>query len=614
MPEAATKTRLTTKQLFAQFSQSMRWVFEADPTSTVLLTLVTVVLGLLPAVMSWVGRLIIDGVVLSAKTGDPADRRAALQALAAELVLSVVFLASRRTLTYLREVVRIAVGKLLNRRILEKALRLELAQFENAATYDVLQNAQREASNRPLSLALSTLTLLRSLITLTGFAILLWGLAWWSVVLLAIAAIPEFLSETKLSADAFRLFSWRARESRLLTYLEQVLTRDTHVKEVKLYGLGPLVLGRHTALLEKFQGEDLALARRKATLGTLFAALSSVAFYVCYAAVGFRAAMGLITVGDLTLSISAFRQGQGAFEDVLSSVAGMYEDALYVSNLSLYFDLPTPPEIVAVTPGKVLPPGRFSVEFDHVSFRYPGQAEFAIRDLSLTLAPGEKLAVVGENGAGKSTLIKLMLRLYEPTEGVIRFGGIAAQELDVHALRARVGAVFQDFVRYQFTAGENIGLGDVGRLEAGESIDRAAADGGAMELLETLPKKRDTVLGTWFEEGHELSGGQWQKLAIARSFMRLTSLAGEGADLLILDEPTAAIDAAAEAALFERFQKLTVGRSAIIISHRFSTVRIADRIAVLEHGRLLELGSHDALLAQGGQYAHLFTLQAKGYR
>ncbi len=606
--------RLTNRQLFAQFPRSMRWVYEADAFSTVALAVVTVVLGLLPAVMTWVGRLIIDGVVLAAKTGAPEDRQAVLRALAIELTLSIVLLASRRTQTYLREAIRVRLSQLLNTRILNKALTLQLAQFENAATYDVLQNAQREASGRPLSLALSTLTLVKSLLTLGGFAVLLWGLAWWSVVLLAVAAIPEFLAETRLSGDAFRLISWRARDSRLATYLEWVLTRDTHAKEVKVYGLGPMVLKRHAALLDKFKGEDLTLARRKLSLGTLFAALSSVSFYVCYAAVGWRAALGLITVGDLTLSISAFRQGQGAFEDVLSSIAGMYEDALFVSNLSLFFDLPTDAAMLPSHGTRRLPPGRFAIELDRVSFRYPGQDTWAVRELSLSLAPGEKLALVGENGAGKSTLIKLLLGLYAPTEGSIRFGGIDLRELEVTELRSRVAAVFQDFVRYQFTAGENIGLGDVERIDSGPAIARAAEDSGAAEVIDALPQGHDTILGTWFEPAQDLSGGQWQKLAIARSFMRLSSRDGQGADLLILDEPTAAIDAAAEVALFERVRRLTVGRSAIIISHRFSTVRIADRIAVLEHGKLLELGSHDALLAQDGRYAQLFTLQAQGYR
>jgi ABC-type multidrug transport system fused ATPase/permease subunit len=614
MSAAAKKPRLSNRQLLAQLPQSMRWVWEADGRSAVLLAMVTVVMGLLPAAMAWVGRRIIDGVVQAAKSHDPADQRLAMQAMAMELVLAIVLLGSRRLQSYLREVLRATVGNLLNNRILEKSLSLELSHFEDATTYDLLQNARRDASNRPLNLALSTLTLLRSLITLGSFGALLWNLAWWSVVLLALSAIPEFLAETRLSRDSFRLNSWRAQESRRLTYLEWVLTRDNHVKEVKLYGLGPLVLARYRSMFDKILGEDRAFAWRQLRLSTLFAALSSLSFYVCYAAVGYRATMGLITVGDLTLSIAAFRQGQGALEDVLSSVASMYEDALYVSNLNLFFDLPTRAEAPIVSPPSRLPPGRFSIELDRVSFRYPGKDVDALHEVSLTIAPGEKLALVGENGAGKSTIIKLLLRMYEPTAGVIRFGGIDVRELEVGELRARVGAVFQDFVRYQFTAGDNIGLGDVARLEAGEVIEQAARDGGAEEVLETLPRKRDTMLGTWFEQAQELSGGQWQKLAIARSFMRLSSRGGEGADLLILDEPTAAIDAEAEAALFERFQKLTVGRSAIIISHRFSTVRMADRIAVLEHGRLLELGNHEALLAKGGRYAHLFTLQAKGYR
>ena len=596
--------------MIRQLPRALRWLWEAHQRAFMALCGVTVVMGLLPAAMAWVGRRIIDGVVAAAKSGDEADRLFALQSMALELGLAIVLLGSRRLQGYLRELLRATVGNLLNGRILQKSLTLELGQFEDARTYDLLQNARRDAASRPVSLALATLLLARSLITLVSLGLLLWNIAWWSVIPLALCALPEFLIETRLSRDAFALSSGRAHDSRKLTYLESMLTTDSHVKEVKLYGLGPLVLQRHRALFTRFLSEDQRLARRQLVLGTFFSSLSSLSFYVCYAAVGYRAAMGLLTVGDLTLAIAAFRQGQGALEDVLSSVAGMYEDALYVSNLGLFFGLAT----TRATGSKVLPAGRFSIELDHLSFRYPGHEAWALRDVSLTIAPGEKLAIVGENGAGKSTLIKLLLRFYEPTEGTIRFGGVDVRELDPEPLRARLGAVFQDFVRYQLTAAENIGLGDVARLESGEAIAQAALAGGAQEVLAELPQRQQTQLGTWFEDGRELSGGQWQKLAIARSFMRLGSREGEGADLLILDEPTAAIDAEAEIALFERFQKLTVGRSAIIISHRFSTVRIADRIAVLEGGRLLELDSHDALVAKAGRYAHLFALQARGYR
>jgi ATP-binding cassette, subfamily B, bacterial len=612
MPEVA--ARPTLRQLFHQLSLSLRWSWEASAATVVLLSCSQLVMALLPAAMAWVGRSIIDGVVKAAATGTEEDRRLALGAMALEFGLALVMLAGRRAQTYLRNLLKAKLGNLLNRRILEKAQRLELAQFEDAKTYDLLQNAQRDAATRPHSLALATLMLVRSAITLISLGALLWDIAWWSVIPLVLSAVPEFFIETKLSGEAFALSTGRTQDSRRLTYLEWALTRDTHVKEVKLYGLAPLLLERHHTLFERFLREDLALARRQFWLMSVFTGLSSLSFYVCYAAVGWRAAMGMISVGDLTLSISAFRQGQGALEDVLASVAGMYEDALYVSNLGAFFDIPVREAAPRQLAARVLPPSRFSIELDKVSFRYPGQQAWAIRDLSLTIAPGEKLALVGENGAGKSTLIKLLLRLYEPTEGTIRFGGIDVRELDTEALRARLGAVFQDFVRYQLSASENIALGDVSRLGEPGVIAQAARDGGADEVIGGLPKQGETMLGTWFESAQELSGGQWQKLAIARSFMRLTGGSGDGADLLILDEPTAAIDAQAEFELFERFQKLTVGRSAIIISHRFSTVRIADRIAVLEHGKLIELGSHDALLAADGQYAHLFKLQARGYQ
>jgi len=535
-------------------------------------------------------------------------------AVAAEAWLALLMVFCRRAQTYLRAMLRAKVSNLLSTKLLEKALTLDLAQFETASTYDLLQNAKRDAPTRPISLAIAGLLLARSLITLISLGTILWDIAWWSVIPLALCAVPEFLIETKLSGEAFGLSSGRAQDSRRLTYLESMLTQDTHVKEVKLYGLGPLIIGRYRALFERFFKEDQTLARRQLTLGTVFAGLSSLSFYVCYAAVAYRAATGQLTVGDLTLSVVAFRQGQGALEDVLAALSGMVDDALYVSNLTRFFALEG-----AGTPRSdqgrlVLPPGRFTITLENVSFRYPGRDAWAIRNLSLTIAPGEKIAIVGENGAGKSTLIKLLLRLYEPTEGTIRFGGIDLGDLDINALRIRLGAVFQDFVRYQLTAGENIGLGDIARIDAAAEIERAATDGGASEVISALPERQQTMLGSWFDGGHELSGGQWQKLAIARSFMRLHGGSTGDADLLILDEPTAAIDAAAEQALFERFQRLTAGRTAIIISHRFSTVRIADRIAVLEHGQLIELGSHSELLERDGHYAHLFRLQAKGYQ
>lgn len=597
--------RLTSRELYEQLPRALKLVWEADRRNAVLLAALTLVQAALPASMAYVGKLIIDAVVASSTQG--ADRALVWRYVGWELGLALVALLVSRLLALSRELLRVSLGNLLNERILEKALTLELRHYEDSETYDLMQNARREASSRPLALAMDAVTVVRQLLVLSTFAVLLWNVAWWSALVLVVAAIPSFLAETRMSGERFRLYSWRAPESRKLTYLEWLLTRDASVKEVKLFGLGPLFLARYRALFAKFLAEDRALARKRLFLGTLLGAFSLAAFYACYVWVASRASNSEISVGDLVLYLGVFRQGQAAFEAVLGAVAGMYEDALFLSNLQRFFELPTSSELPRTLPAKTVPPGPHTLELDGVSFRYPGKAEWALKDVSLKLEPGEKLALVGENGAGKSTLIKLLLRLYEPTEGSIRYGGVDLRDFDVVDLRSRMGAVFQDFVRYQFTAGENVGLGKPARLDDRAAIEVAAAAGGADEVISKLPDTYDTMLGGWFERGQELSGGQWQKLAISRAFMR-------EAEVLILDEPTAAIDAEGEVALFNRFRALARDRTAIIISHRFSTVRMADRIAVLEGGKLVELGSHDALLAQQGRYARLFTLQAAGYR
>ena len=602
-----TERKLTTRELLQQLPRALALVWEASRTNALLLSFLTLVQAALPALMAWVGKLIIDAVVKAST--QPSDDAQALvwRYVSWELVLALVALLVGRFSGLSRELLRVSLGNLLNERILEKSLTLELRHYEDSETYDIMQNARREASSRPLALAMDAVTVVRHLLTLSSFAVLLWSVAWWSGLVLLAAAVPSFLAETKMSGERFRLYSWRAPEGRKLNYLEWILTRDSTVKEVKLFGLGPLILGRYRALFAKFLAEDRKLALKRLFYGTLLGAVSLASFYFCYLWVAGRASKGAITVGDLVLYLGVFRQGQAAFEAVLTAVAGSYEDALFLSNLQRFFDLPTTAEASRISPAKTLGPGPHLLEFDHVSFKYQHRADWALRDVTLRLEPGEKLALVGENGAGKSTLIKLLLRLYEPTEGSIRYGGIDLRDLDAKDLRERVGAVFQDFVRYQFSAAENIGLGHPAKVEDRPAIEVAADAGGARGVIEALPKQFDTMLGGWFEKGHELSGGQWQKLAIARAFMR-------DAEILILDEPTAAIDAEAEVALFERFRALAKDRTAIIISHRFSTVRMADRIAVLEGGKLTELGTHRELVDKGGRYARLFTLQAQGYK
>ncbi len=594
--------------VFRQVPGTMRLVWEADRRGALLVAALTVVLALLPAGIAWIGKLIVDGVVAAARGGLAQDRERVLWLVALELGLMSVQMAAGRLLALRRELLRGALGNRINERILEKALELELRHFEDADVYDRMQNARREASSRPLSLVMQAFAIGQNTVTLVALSGLLLRLSPASVLVIVAASVPAFLAEARLSGESFRLWTWRAPEGRRLNYLEWILTRDSHVKEVKLYGLGPLVLGRYRALFRKFFDEDRLLAVRRLRAGMVFGLLSLLAFYAMYALMAGRAARGDISLGDLTLYIAVFRQGQGAVQAVLSGVGGMYEDALFMSNLFGYLDIPTGGEEPRTRPPRSPPRGRpAEIELRGVSFRYPGKTGWALRDLSLTLAPGEKLGLVGENGAGKSTLVKLLLRLYDPTEGEIRYGGVDLRDMDPADLRQRIGAVFQDFVRYQFTAAENIGLGNPAFVGDRARVSEAARRGGAAALVEALPDGYDTVLGGWFESGHEISSGQWQKLAVARAFMR------EDAEVLVLDEPTAAIDAEAEHELFQRFKELSADRTAIVISHRFSTVRIADRIAVLHGGRLEELGTHRELVARGGRYAQLFRLQAQGY-
>jgi len=596
-----------TLSIFRQFPGTFRLVWEASHGLTVAVALLTLISAVLPAAVAVVGKLIVDSVVAAARTGDPAARHQVLVYVGLELLLMVASTSLGRAQGLVRELLRATLGNLINVRILEKALQLELRHFEDSDVYDKMQNARREASSRPLSLVLQAFSIVQNAITLATFAALLIKLWAWSILILVAASIPAFIAEARMANESFRLNSWRAPEGRKLNYLEWILTRDNRVKEVKTFGLGELILGRYKGLFSRFFEEDRRLAIKRMAWGLGLGLLSLGAFYGCYALVASRAARAEISLGEMTLYLSVFRQGQGAFQSILSSIGSMYEDSLFMSNLFIYLNIPTgneaPRRIPALTPPHGL--GN-AIELRGVSFRYPGKEAWALRNVNLVLRPGEKLGLVGENGAGKSTLVKLLLRLYEPSEGQILYGGVDLRDMDPVDLRTRIGAVYQDFVRYQFSAAENIGLGDVGRIDDRPRIEQAAERGGAAPVIQALPNGFDTALGGWFEKGQELSAGQWQKLAVSRAFMR-------EAEVLILDEPTASIDAEAEHEMFERFKALAADRIAIIISHRFSTVRMSDRIAVLHNGQIEELGSHRELMERNGRYAHLFSLQARGY-
>jgi ATP-binding cassette subfamily B protein len=590
--------------VFIYSRRALALVWTTSRALTITLALLTLVAGVLPAVIAYIGQLIVDGVV-AAMSSTEHDPRPVLWLIVLEAFVVILVAASQRGLSVSQSLLRALLGQRVNVMILEKALTLQLANFEDSEFYDKLTQARREASSRPLSLVNRTFGLVQNAISLTSYAVLLFAFSPWAVVILIGAGLPSFFAEAKFSGDAFRLFRWRSPETRMQMYLETVIAREDGVKEVKLFQLGPRLLQRYRDIFKKLFVEDRRLTLRRDTWGFVLGLLSTSAFYGAYAWIVITTINGGITLGAMTMYLVLFRQGQAAVAASLSAISGMYEDNLYLSNLYDYLGQ-------AVTPhhgeAKHGPKPEQGLEFRHVSFSYAGSTDKALTDVSFQIFPGESLALVGENGSGKTTLIKLLTRLYEPTEGNIILDGLDLQEWDVEALRQRIGVIFQDFGRYQFSVGENIGAGDVRHIDDAERWTKAARTGMAAPFIEDMPEGYETQLGRWFKGGRELSGGQWQKIALSRAFMR------SDADILVLDEPTAAMDAASEAAIFDHFQSQSHNKMTILISHRFSTVRAADRIIVIHDGEILEQGNHESLLAENGQYAHLFKLQAKGYQ
>ncbi|MCB1561791.1 MAG: ABC transporter ATP-binding protein [Xanthomonadales bacterium] len=591
--------------MFRYSGRALQLVWSTSRRLTLALAVLTLVAGLLPAAMAFVGAQIIDAVVAATQSGVDADRRLVFELIGLEALIVIAIAAAQRGLSLSQSLLRAQLGQRVNVMILEKALTLELAQFEDSEFYDKLTRARREASSRPLSLVTRTFGLAQNGVSLVSYGTLLWQFSPWAVLLLFVAGLPAFIGEAKFSGEAFRLFRWRSPETRQQLYLETVLAREDNAKEVKLFQLGPLLLQRYRDIFHKLFREDRRLTIRRDSWGFGLGLVSTATLYGAYIWVAVATMAARITLGQMAMFMMLFRQGQSAVSASLSAISGMYEDNLYLSTLYEYLETPVPASQGHATVG---PSPGDGIRFENVSFRYPGGDAAALYDISLHIRPGESLALVGENGSGKTTLIKLLTRLYAPTTGRILLDGLDLQEWDAGTLRQRIGVIFQDFARYQLPVGENIGVGDVSAFHDEARWQEAAEKGMADEFIDAMSDGYQTQLGRWFNNGRELSGGQWQKIALSRAFMR------SDADILVLDEPTAAMDAGAEAAIFARFRELSGNRIAILISHRFSTVRMADEIIVIRRGRILERGSHQSLMQQDGHYAHLFSLQAEGYR
>lgn len=594
------------KLAFSQTPRAVRLVLATDAPAVVAIVVLSVLGSLFPLAAAYVAKLIVDGVVLAVASGSVADRERAYVWVALELGLFTAMALINFAVGVIRTNLGTKLAYSIHLDLLRKALSLDLGQLEDPQVYDRLQNARREASARPLNLFNNVVGAGGNLLQLTSYGALLFTFSPWALIVLAAASIPAFLLEAKYSGETFRVFSSRAPEQRRMRYLEALLTSDTSAKEVKLYGFGPLLISRYRALYEALFREERSLMLRRSSAALLLGTLSSLALYGCYAWIVARTIDGALTLGDMTLYVTIFRNGQAAVRAILRSIGSTYEDNLFMSNLFGFLELPVAARPATRALPEVVDPALRGFVLERVSFRYPGASRLALADVELRIGPTEKLAIVGENGAGKSTLIKLLTGLYRPTSGRILLDGVPLDELDPDVLHRRVAVVLQDFVRYQLTARDNVALGFVEALDDRARVEAAVERGGATDVVRGLPRGLETQLGRQFEGGVDLSTGSWQKLAIARAFMR-------DGDILVLDEPSAALDAEAENALFERFRLLTEGKMALLISHRFSTVRRADRIVVLADGRIEELGTHEALLAAGGRYSRLFQLQAAGY-
>ena len=571
--------------------------------------------SLQPIAMLYVGKLIIDEVVRLTGITAPGPTLAewwgsgvltpVLTLLLVELALVVGSDLLARATGLVDSILSELHSNTVSVELMAHAARLDLMHFESAEYQDRLERARRQAAGRNALLS-QMFGQAQDIITVVTLAAGLFVYAPWLILLLPLSFVPAIWGETRFNMLDYSMSRWRTPERRELEYIRYIGATPETAKEIKLFGLGNFLVTRFKQLAHTLYLDNRRLATQRASWGALLSSISTLTYYGAYAFIVWQTITGDFTIGDLAFLSGSFLRLNGLFQRILLGFTRIAGQSMYLDDLFSFFEIQ--PTILSPTEPRPFPqPITHGIVFENVGFRYPDTDTWALRNLSFTLRAGETLALVGENGAGKTTIVKLLTRLYDPDEGRITIDGIDLRDLAVEDIHAHIGVIFQDFIRYSLTARENIG---VGRIEYGADqtrIERAAEQSLANAVVAKLPKGYDQQLGRLFKQGRDLSGGEWQKVAIARAYMR-------DADLIILDEPTAALDAKAEAEVFARFKSLAAGKTAVIISHRFSTVRMADRILVLEHGGILEQGTHEELLSLRGRYAELFDLQAAGYR
>ena len=598
------------KGILRNIQRITKLLWKCSPAFLVLLSIATVLEGLIPAISAYTSKLLIDSIIKSQENSS-SILAYVLPILCVITALAFVSLVCSFVHQLLQELMGNLLSNYINELIIEHAIKLDISFYENSHFYDLFQRAKGEAGFRPLSILSQLLGIAVSSLSMVTLLLLLLRFNPIILIILIVTISPAVIVQTHFGQKAFSLLNWRTPDVRRLNYYSQLLTSDASIKEIKLFNLSNLFHERYKKMFSKFYSADKSLAIRRQISDGGLSIFSMLGYYGCYIYIIQQTISKVLTLGDLTLYSSVFLQLQSSLTRLLTEISSIYENTLFIGNLFEFLDLqPLIKEQLSTTPAdnatSVPKIWKEGIVFHNVTFCYPYTEKVVLHNVNLKISPGEKIALVGDNGSGNTTIVKLLARFYDPTEGYISLEGKDLREYDIKALQECMGIVFQDYVHYHLSAWENIGLGLVEELDNRERILSAAKTSGVHQVLENLSKGYDSVLGRWFEGGEQLSVGEWQKVALARAFMR-------NAPLLILDEPTASLDVRAERNIFEKINLLCKDKTAVLISHRFNTVRLADRIFVLEKGRIIEEGNHEKLMDQSGLYANLFKMQAENY-